>query len=173
MLFVHHFLVGAELKAKDARQKETEVVDPLGLEGVAVEEFVLAGKGEALELKAVKEVERKKDNKFQGETLIVERKDIHSMDSKCRERHDDQVSEETLESFVVGLLHEFDQDATIEDAIALLALARTMLNFSPVFVICRPSWKGHRCTCSYECSTILLMRDDDALSLGQRLLRSA
>jgi hypothetical protein len=134
MLLVHHFLMGTELKAKDARQEETKVIDPLGLEGVAMEKFVLAGKGEALELKAVKEVEGKEDNKFQGgETLNVERKDIHSVDSKRRERHDDQVGEKTLKSFVVGLLHEFDQDATIEDAIALLALA--VLNFSPVFVI--------------------------------------
>jgi hypothetical protein len=134
MLLVHHFLVGAELKAEDASQKETDVVDPLGLEGVSMEEFVLASKGEALELKAVKEVERKEDNELLGgEALATERKDIRSMDSKCRERHDGQIGEETLESFVVGLLHEFDQDAFVEDAITLLALA--VLDVSPVFAI--------------------------------------
>jgi hypothetical protein len=55
------------------------------------------------------------------------------MDSKYRERHDAEVGEEALHSFVVGLLHELDQDAIVEDAITLLAL--NALDISPVFVV--------------------------------------
>jgi hypothetical protein len=61
MLLVHDALVFAKLKAKDTDKKEAPVIDGLGLEGIAMEELVLAGKGETLELKAVEKVERNKN----------------------------------------------------------------------------------------------------------------
>lgn len=42
VLLVHDALVAAKLKAKEARQVETNVVDGLGLEGVSVKELVLS-----------------------------------------------------------------------------------------------------------------------------------
>jgi hypothetical protein len=136
MPLVHDFLVDAELKAKDALHKEAEVVDPPGLEGIAMEKLVLPGKGKALELESVEKVDRNEHDEFHGgEALFIKGEDVHLMDSKYRERHDAEVGEEALHSFVVGLLHELDQDAIVEDAITLHTLALNVLDIGPFFVV--------------------------------------
>jgi len=134
VLLVHNALVRTKLKTKDACQKEADVIDPLRLEGISMQKLVLAGKGEALELKAVEKVHGQKERELEsGETLIVERKDIHLVDDKCRGCHGGQVGEEAFQAFVVGLAHELDQDPVVKNAVTLLALA--VLDIGPVFVV--------------------------------------
>ena len=45
VLLVHEALVGAKLEADTAEDEEDVIVVPLGLEGIAMQELVLASKG--------------------------------------------------------------------------------------------------------------------------------
>jgi hypothetical protein len=77
MLFVHDTFVLPKLKAKDTRIKETEVIDPLGLEGIPVEELMLSSKSKALKLESVKEVERKEHQELsKSKALFVQGEDL-------------------------------------------------------------------------------------------------
>jgi hypothetical protein len=121
VLFVHDALVDAQLKAKDTRQKEANVIDPLGLEGVAVEKLVLSGKGKTLKLKAVEKVEWEQNGKIlEGKKvvswflrradvvlvfLMVKRRDGRSMNGVGRGSHNGQVAKESLQSLGVRFFH--------------------------------------------------------------------
>jgi hypothetical protein len=60
VLLVHDVFVLIKLKADHADDEEGGVIDPLaGLPGIVVKELMLASKCKALELKAIKDVERK------------------------------------------------------------------------------------------------------------------
>lgn len=61
VLLVHDTLMLSKLKAKYTSVEQTQIVDPLRLEGIAVEELVLACKCKALELESIKQVEGYKD----------------------------------------------------------------------------------------------------------------
>ena len=130
---MHDLLVGSQLKAKQAHQEQTSIVVKLGLEGIAVEELVLAGEGEALELEAVEDVERKEHDKFlkvqASENLTVE----DTVNGNCSRSHDAQIDKETLKTLVIRLSHELDQHAVVQQAVSLLSLA--VLDIGPVLVI--------------------------------------
>lgn len=64
MLFVHDTFMFSQLETKDTHKEEGPIIDPLGLPGIAVKEFMLAGKGKALELESVEKVERKEHEEF-------------------------------------------------------------------------------------------------------------
>jgi len=134
VLFVHDAFMLTKLKAKDTSQKEADIIVPLRLESIAVEELMLTCKSKALELKSVEEVEGEKGCKLlDREPLVVQREDIQSMDCIGRQSHDTEVDKETLEALHVRLLHESDKNAIVEDTIALLPLA--VLDVGPVLVV--------------------------------------
>jgi hypothetical protein len=128
MLLVHHLFMGAVFETEDADKEQTQVVDPFRAKGVPVQELVLAGKGEALKLKAVEEIEGKK-----GQPVCHgRRRCVHSesADRQGRDGHDGQVNRQSLIAFVVGLFQQSNQHTVVEYAIALLSLA--MLDIGPV-----------------------------------------
>ena len=141
-LFVHHSFVRTQLEAKDSGQEEAKVIDPLGLERISMQELVLTSKGKALELESIKEVGRNEDCQLlpidAGDVQVGNvqvddmRKDIHLVNGISGGSHDGKIREETFESFVVGLLHELDEHAIIQDAIALFAF--TVLDIGPIFI---------------------------------------
>jgi len=138
VLLVHDTLVLAELEAKDTSEEEADIVDPLGLERIAMKELVLARKGKALKLETVEKVERDEDGKLlHGDASKVHclnrREDIEVVDGSDRQSDDAEVQGKTLETSSVALLHEANQDAIVEDAVALLALA--VLDVGPVFIV--------------------------------------
>ena len=85
-----------------------------------------------LELESVEEVEGHEDGHLVpiSEDIHTERKDLEPVDGVGRDSHDGQVFEQTLEALIVGLLHQLEDDAVGQDAIALLALG--MLDIGPV-----------------------------------------
>ena len=139
---MHHALVRTQLEAKDSGQEEAKVIDPLGLEGISMQELVLTSKGKALELESIKEVSGNEDCQLlpidAGDVQVGNvqvddmRKDIHLVNGKSGGSHDGKIREETFESFVVRLLHELDEHAIIQDAIALFAF--TVLDIGPIFI---------------------------------------
>jgi len=138
VLLVHDALVFTQFEAKDTSEEEANIVDPLGLEGIAVEELVLSSKGKALELKTIKEIKRNKDGElFHGNALQVHgldgRKDTKLVDSKGRQRNQAEVQRKAGETSSIRLLHQSNEDSIVEDAIALLAF--TVLDVGPVFVV--------------------------------------
>lgn len=140
VLFVHDTLMLSKLKAKHTRVKENEVVDPLGLEGVAVEELVLSCERKALELESIEKVERNKDQKlFTSKAFLVvfidhaPGEDAELVDSSDSRSHDTEIGKEAFEAFVVRFLHETNQDAVVEDSISLLAFR--VLDIGPIFVV--------------------------------------
>jgi len=136
MLLVHETLVFSKFERDASCQKEGVVVDPLGLKGVTVKEFVLSSEGKALELKAIEEIKRNKDDKLhKRKAVLVDGEEIQPVDDISGSGHDAQVDKETLETFVVGLLHELEENAIVEDAIALLSFR--VLDIGPVFTLVR------------------------------------
>ena len=134
VLLVHHTFVFTELKTEKSGKEEGPVIDRLGLPGVAVKEFMLAGKGKALELEAVEKVERDKHEKlFLSQTFLIERKDTQSMNGIGGARHDGKIKKEALESLSVGLLHKPNEDSVVEDTVTLLAF--TVLDIGPIFIL--------------------------------------
>jgi len=112
VLLVHDTFMSTHFKAKDTNKEEGKVVDPLGLPGIAVEEFVLSRKCKGLELKAIEWVENHKAKGLYGvlhEEVLVEL-DIQLADGIGRQSHNAQVDSETFESLVVRFCHEPDQD---------------------------------------------------------------
>ena len=97
-----------------------------------MQEFVLSSKGEGLELESVEQVEGDEDHHFVpvDEGIHSERKDLQPVDGIGRGCHNGQVFEQTLEALVVRLLHQLEDDAVGQDAIALLALG--VLDVGPV-----------------------------------------
>ena len=85
-----------------------------------------------LELESVEEVEGHEDDHFVpiGVDIHSERVDIKLVDGVGRDSHNGQVFEQTLEALIVGLLHQLEDDAVGQDAIALLALG--VLDVGPV-----------------------------------------
>jgi len=132
-LLVHQTLMRAKLEAHAAEDEEDVVVVSLGLEGVTVQEFVLAGKGKGLELESVEEVERDEDGHLVpiGENIHSERIHLEAVDGVGRNSHDGQVFEQTLEALVVGLFHQLQDDAVGQDTITLLPFG--VLDIGPVF----------------------------------------
>lgn len=95
---------------------------------------MLAREGEALELEAVEEVQRDERRELlPREALLVERVDVEAVDRVRGHRHDAQVEEEPFEALVIGLAHELEEDAVVEDPITLLPFA--VLDVRPVFVV--------------------------------------
>lgn len=135
VLFVHDAFVRAKLKAHGADNEENDVVDPLGLKGIAMKEFVLTGKSEALELKAIKDVERKKHSNLSRvlEDVLGEREDLQAVDGVRRGSENRKVGEEPLEAFVVRLLNQLENDTVVKDPITFLSLG--VLDVGPVFAL--------------------------------------
>ena len=134
MLLMHDAFVLTKFKADNSSEKEANVVDPLGLEGVLVKELVLSRKGKALKLQSVKKVKRKKNDQLVvGKTVFVERRNTCVVDCIGCACQNAEIEKEALESGGIGFAHELDQDTVVEKAISLLALA--MLDVGPVFMI--------------------------------------
>lgn len=132
VLLVHEALVGAKLEADTAEDEENVIVVPFGFEGIAMQKFMLSSKGEGLELESIEQVEGDKDGHLVpiGEDINSERIDLQPVDGVGRGCHNGQVFEETLEALIVRLLHQLEDDAVGQDAIALLALG--VLDVGPV-----------------------------------------
>ena len=107
VLFVHHTFVRAKLKAHGTDDEENSIVDPFGLPGIAMKKLVLTGKSEALELKAIKDVERKEHSNLSWvlKDDLVKREDLQAVDEVRRGSENRKVGEEPLEAFVVRLLN--------------------------------------------------------------------
>jgi hypothetical protein len=135
VLFVHDAFVRAKLKAHGADDEENDVVDPLGFPGIAMKELVLTGKSEALELKAVKYVERNENSNLSWvlEDVLGERKDLQEVDGVRRGSENRKVGEEPLEAFVVRLLNQLENDTVVKDPITFLSLG--VLDVGPVFAL--------------------------------------
>ena len=132
VLLVHEALVGAKLETDTAEDEEDVVVVPFGFEGIAMQKFMLTSKGKGLELESVEQVERDEDGHLVpiGEDIHSEGVDVQPVDGVGRDTHNGQVFEQTLEALIVRLLHQLEDDAVGQDAIALLALG--VLDVGPV-----------------------------------------
>jgi hypothetical protein len=132
VLLVHDSFMLAKLAGKDTGVEETQVVDPLGLECVAMKELVLSSKRKTLELETVEKVKRDKDSELcKSQALCLEWKNLKLMDRVGGQAQNGKISEESLEAFIVRLLHEADQDTVVEQSVTLLALR--VLDVGPIF----------------------------------------
>ena len=119
------------LEADDTDSDHDPVVVLLGLPRIAVKELVVSSKGKALELESVEDVEREKDGKVLPSHLFrVIGQHVHPVDGVDSEAENGEVLKESLEAFIVRLLHESNQDVVLEKPVALLALR--VLDISPV-----------------------------------------
>jgi hypothetical protein len=131
MLLVHNPFMLAKLEAEDASVEQAEVIDPLGLEGVAVEEFVLTCKRKALKLESIEEVDWDEDGELSKiKAVLVKRKDTQPLYDLDSHGSDGKIGEESLEALIVGFLHESNQDSVIKKTITFLSLR--VLDIGPV-----------------------------------------
>lgn len=127
MLLVHDLFMGPHFETKDADKEETDVVDPFRLKGIAMHELMLTGKGKALELKAVKDIEGNEHRPGRQRRIGIH---LARVDGHCCQRHDVQVDSKALEAMPIRFLHEIKKDSIIEDAITFLSFA--VLDIGPI-----------------------------------------
>jgi len=128
VLFVHETFMAQHLEKGRANDKGDHIVDPLGFEGVAMDELMSASKGKALHLKAVEDVQREEKEEFLnsfgvgGEEIYIQGPpveinngvvgiNIEDLDRVGVEEEKRHVGKEAFEAVIIRFLHELHDDA--------------------------------------------------------------
>ena len=147
MLLVVNPFVPKYLKESSTDKEGHNSAEPLGLEGISMEQLVSSSKAHALHLESIEEVEwgegqnlgRGEHRPKLAEVLDIRKIGIESSAVNCEggQGHEGHVGNKAFDSKPVGSLHQLEDDTIGQDSISVLAFRWLNVFVSPVFIDCR------------------------------------
>jgi len=119
VLFVYYTLMRENFKESRAHKKSCGCTHPFCFEGITMVQLVSSSKGEALHLKAIRDVKRDEDKDFLEFKLAPLTNimdcyigmDVQFVYSICSREKKGKIRKQALAAFPVGPLHQFQHDS--------------------------------------------------------------